>query len=148
MEKTSVTLTHREGYLVTGLTFGGALLAIVLNTVMPSAQRDERILAYVIAAIAVVIGVVFFFIARCSETLDESGITLRRFSKVKCYDWNKIGKVSILPPQGKDLPKIRFRTVDGAHIAYIDYTKRTLACVRAYYGEPDVDHWGKPPAVH
>ena len=61
---------------------------------------------------------------------------------------NKIGKVSILPPQGKDLPKIRFRNVDGAHIAYIDYTKRTLACVRAYYGEPDVDHWGKPPAVH
>ena len=148
MEKTSVTLTHREGYLVTGLTFGGALLAIVLNTVMPSAQRDERVLGYVIAAIAVVIGVVFLFEARRSESLDEGGITIRSSSKVKHYGWDEIGKVGVIAPQCKDLPKLRFWTADGQHIAYIDYTKRTLACVRAYYGEPDEDRWGKPPAVH
>ena len=148
MEKTSVTLTHKEGYLVTGLTFGGALLAIVLNTVMPSPQQDERVLGYVIAAIAVVIGVVFLFVARRSEILDEGGITIRGVSKVKHYGWNEIGKVAVIPPQGKDLPKLRFWTVDGQHIAYIDYTKRTLACVHAYYGEPDEDRWGKPLAVH
>ena len=124
------------------------LMAFVLNMVLPSAQRDERILGYVIAAIAVVIGVAFLFVARRSDTLDESGITIRCSTKEKRYDWSEIGKVSVVPPQGKDLPKLRFWTTDGQHIAYIDYTKRTLACVRAYYGEPDEDCWGKPPAVH
>ena len=148
MEKISVAIQHKEGCAVSVVAFVGAALAFVLNTVLPSAQRDERILGYVIAAVAVVIGVAFLFVARRSDTLDESGITIRCSTKEKRYDWSEIGKVSVVPPQGKDLPKLRFWTMDGQHIAYIDYTKRTLACVRAYYGEPDEDCWGKLPAVH
>lgn len=148
MEKPSVTITHKEGYATSGVVFGIAMLLFVFNTVMPSTEWGERILAYAIAAIAVVIGVVFIFIARHSETLDEGGMTIRYFSKVKHYGWNEIGKVVVIPPLGKDLPKLRFWTTDGQHIAFVDYTKRTLACVRAYYGAPDEDHWGKPPAVH
>lgn len=147
MEKPSVTIQHKEGYAASGAFFGAALLMFVLNTVMPSAQHDEQILGYAIVAMTAVMGAFFLLWARCSETLDEDGITLRRLSKVKRYGWNEIGSVSIQPPQGKDLPKLQFRNTDGRHIAYIDYTKRALACVHVYYGNPDLSKWCKPPTI-
>lgn len=147
MNNPSVTIVRKEGYATAAVSFGMAVLIAFLNTVMPSAKRDEWILGYAIAAIAVVLAVAFLLWARCTETIDENGICIRRPFSQNRYPWDAVQRVGIIPPPGKDFPKIEIRVADRRSPLLTDYTKRSLACIRHYYGQPDFDEWGQPPTI-
>lgn len=97
--------------------------------------------------LAAVLAVVFFLWARCTETIDEHGICIRGVFGMKRYTWDTVKRVGIIPPPGKDFLKIEIRISDRRSALLIDYTRRSLECVRYYYGEFDFDKWGKPPTV-
>lgn len=147
MEKPSVTIRHKEGYAAAGLFFGGAVLIVFLNTVLLPERLEDQVLGYAIAAMAAVLAVVFLLWARCTETIDENGIGIKRPFWWYRYPWDAVQRVGIIPPPGKDLPKIEIRVAGRRSALLIDYTKRTAACVRHYYGEPDFDKWGKTPTI-
>ena len=146
MENLSVTIRHPEGKAAGGVFVVFGFLAAVLNTVLPS---GDAILGYVIAGIALVLAVVFFCMAKGSKTLDQDGICIRGIRSEKRFSWQSVEQVTILPDRGKySPPAIGFKIAERRDTLEIDYTKRTLACVRYYYGEPDFDEWGRPPIMN
>lgn len=145
MENPSVTLHYREANAAGGILVVIGLLAAVLNTVLPS---GNAILGYVIAGIALVLAVVFFCMAKGSKTLDQDGICIRGIRSKKRFSWQSVERVTILPDRGKSFPPaIELRIAGQRGALEIDYTRRTLACVLRYYGQPDADQWGKPPTM-
>ena len=147
MEKPTLTIEHKEGNLLSVLFFLAAGFIFFLNTALSPSRQEEQLLGYAIAVTAGVLGVFFLLWARCSETLDADGITIRRPFGTKHHSWEEVGKIGIQPPQGKDLPKLWLQRADGRHIAQFYYTKRSLACIRFYYGDPDYDNWNNPPTT-
>lgn len=120
-----------------------ALLALALTLF----TGKERFVGIAVSALGLLIAAMGFLRGRCSETLNECGITVKTAFSEKVFPWSAIRSVEILPPGGKDLPKILL-IVEGRKMALmIDYTKQTAHCVSCYYGKPDKDRWGKPPTV-
>ena len=145
MESPSVTLHYPEAKAAGGAFAGIGLLAAVLNMVLPN---GDTVLGYVVAGVALVLAVVFFCMAKGSKTLDEEGICIRGIRSEKRFSWQSVERVTILPDRGKSFPPaIELRIAGQRGGLEIDYTKRTLACVLRYYGQPDADRWGKPPTM-
>lgn len=142
MEKPSVTIQHKEAYAAGGLL---CVLSLVIGLLNWSAN-ENTFPGVLIPGLGLLLALLFFFFGNCSEKLDENGICICTPFSEKQAAWDQVVCVGILAPSGKDVPKIEF-TLKNHSIPYqIQYTKRTLSCVRHYYGEPDWDKYGKPPS--
>ena len=146
MENLSVTIRHPEGKAAGGVLIGGGLLAGALTAFLPA---GDPLLGFAIAGTALILGGVFLRSARRTETLDDRGICIRTARGEMRYPWQSVERVTVLPDRGKySPPTIGFRITGRRGTLEIDYTRRTLACVRHYYGEPDFDEWGRPPIMN
>ena len=146
MEKPSATLKHDTTYFLGGFMLLITVIAFTLSRVMP-AEQSERNLSLVIAIIMTIFSVVCFYYGGFSETLDESGILLKRPFHSKKYLWSDVEEVSIeVVQQYKQKgPQFSLRIKGRKMLLSIGYTKRTMACITCYYGQPERDQWGKPP---
>lgn len=147
MEKPSVTLRHDEGYLLGGILFILTALIIGMSTVVPIAQQTGQISVWIVVIPLVFCSIACFFWGSFTETLDENGISIKRPFCSKQYQWSDVTKVSIetVPSKGGKMPEYSLKIKNRRFALPIDYTKRTMACIICYYGQPDQDQWGKPP---
>lgn len=142
MEKPSVTIQHKEAYAVSGILVTLALVISLLN----DSTAEKGFPGLLITVLCLLLASFFLFLGKSSERMDEKGIYIFTPFSAKQYHWDEISHVGILAPSGKDLPKVEIGLKKGG-ILQLDYTKRSLSCVRCYYGEPDWDKYGKPPSI-
>ena len=145
MEKPKVTLQHTEGYLLGGFMLLITVAGYALSRVQP-ADPFSRNLSTVIAIIMTVFGGACFYCGGFTETLDENGIHIKRPFYSKSYLWSDVVKVSVeVVQQYKSKgPQFSLRINNRRFSLPLEYTKRTMACITCYYGQPDEDLWGKP----
>ena len=148
MEKPSVTLRHDEGYLLGGLLLIMTALVFGMSLVVPVAQQTGLISVWVVILL-VLCSIACFFWGSFTETFDENGIFIKRPFCSKQYHWSDVTKVSIkaVPAKGGKMPEFSIEIKNRRFSLSIAYTKRTMACIIYYYGQPDRDQWGKPPML-
>ncbi|MBO5129967.1 MAG: hypothetical protein J6B95_06450 [Oscillospiraceae bacterium] len=146
MTSPSVTLLHKEAYVTSGGAFAFSLFILFLDRVFP-AEGPEEVPGYLISAMCFALAFVFFLMGKRSETIDESGIRVQTIFSAKQYSWGHMKCISILPPCAKSPPMIQIKIEGRFMPLYLDYTKRSLACIRFYYGEPDFDKYKTPPSI-
>ena len=148
MEKPSVTLRHDEAYLLGGFMALITVAGFVLSRVVP-ADPSARKLSLVVAIIMMVFCSACFFWGGFEETLDEHGIFIKRPFYSKRYLWSDVTKVSIeVVQQYKSKgPEASLRIKKRKLPLSLAYTKRSMACITCYYGQPDEDQRGKPPML-
>ena len=147
MEKPSVTLRHDEGYLLGGFMLLITVAGYVLSRVVPADLSLQK-LSTVIAIILTVFCGVCFYWGGFTETLDENGIHIKRPFYSKQYSWCDVIKVSVevvRKYKSPKTPEFSLKIKNCKAPLALDYTKRTMACISCYYGQPDEDKWGKPP---
>ena len=145
MEKPSVTLRYDTFYLVGGLML--LLAALIAGLASTSVDQQSQRLSMVVAVLTAIFGVVCFLWGVSVTILNENGIFIKRPFYSKQYSWSDVEKVTIrwMPAKGGKRPEISLKIANRKTSLAIEYTKRTMACVTCYYGEPDLDKWGKPP---
>ena len=148
MEKPSVTLRHNEGCFLGVFLLTMTGLMVGLSFVIPEAQGSGDISIFVMV-LMLICSVACFFWGTFTETLDETGILIKRPYFSKKYQWCDIEQISIVVVQrykSKD-PEFSLKIKNSRFSLSIAYTKRTMACITCYYGRPDQDQWGKPPIL-
>lgn len=140
MNDLSVTLTHKTESRLVGMAF--LLLAIVCGVF---ACIDREIIGVVIAVCSVLCSGYFFIRAGTQQTLNGDGICIKSYFGERFYPWAMVEKTKIIRTSSKDLPHIQFFIRGRKTTILVYYTKRTLACLLHYYGEPDEDRVKKPP---
>lgn len=141
MDNLSVTLNQKsESILVGGLFL---LMALIVGTV---ACFDGQSVSIFVAALSVLCSGLFFFRAGNQQTLDAEGIHIKTYFGENHYSWELVEKVKIIRTSYKDLSHIQFFIRGRKRTVLVYYTKRTLECLRYYYGEPDEVRVKEPPA--
>jgi len=148
MEKPSVTLRHDEAYLLGGFMFIITVASVSLSYVVPSDQQSRQVT--LVAAI-----LEFFFCVACicwgasTETLNENGISIKRPFYRKQHAWSDVTRVSVeaMPSRGGKRPVFSLEIKNRRFPLEIAYTKRSMACITCYYGQPNQEKWGKPPML-
>ena len=147
MEKPSVTKTYQES-LALGLVCGGfAEFLLFMNAISPSFS-DDPVMLWVVAGIAGAAAVLCFLAAASSTTFDEHGICFKSPLFTKRFAWSDVKFVELRKDRSRNGNYVPLLTMDlkGWIPGWpISYTKRIMACIRYYYGEPNIDTWGKPP---
>lgn len=136
----SVTLEQKPESILVGGMF--LLMAVVCGII---ACFDGQSVSIVIAVCCVLCSGYFFIRSGNQQTLNAEGIFIKSYFGQWHYPWNAVEKTEILRTSHKDLPHIQFSIRGRRMPVLVYYTKRTLACLRLYYGEPDIDRVKKPP---
>ena len=149
MEKPSVTITY-QGFLALGLVCGGfAAFLLFMNAISPGFS-DDPVMLWVMVGAAVLFAVLCFLVAASSTTFDEQGIRFRSPLFTKQFAWSDVQFVALRKERTRNGGYAPLLTMDlkGWLPGWpISYTKRIMACIRCYYGEPNIDTWGKPPTM-
>ena len=148
MEQPSVTLRHDTAYLLAGFMLILTAINLTLTYVMP-ADLESRQISLVVAVPMILCCVACIYWGASTETLNENGIYIKRPFYSKRYLWSDVIKVSIevMPSRGGKTPEFSLRIQKRRFPLAIAYTKRSMACITCYYGQPDQDKWGKPPVL-
>ena len=144
-----------------------AALGLCLATGIPAIVNAPSGEGFTIALVVVCLSL-FCLVGICcglqKEILDEIGIRTTLLWWYWGCSWSEVLEVSVVKiPTSRaigDVPKI-YITVPGGTpyrtakmrwraknllTGYIlGYRKDILACIHLYYGQPDIDEWGKPP---
>ena len=141
MEKLSVTLKQkRESILMAGIFL---LMALTIGVV---AYFDGQVVSIAVALLCVLCSGVFFFRTGNEQTMDAAGIHLKTYLGENHYGWELVERVKIIRTSSKDLAHIQFFIRGRRKTVLVYYTKRTLECLRCYYGEADEIRAKEPPA--
>ena len=124
---------------------GGCLL--VIDGILAADALIRGAFAYLIpVALIALIAIVLICFCVKQVILDENGICFVRLASATRYSWEDVKQVGIGTQQ------LRYGTKTGVLVLQIKgrkkvlpYTKKNMACIRAYYGAPDYDRWGKEP---
>ena len=140
MNKLSVALNQKSESLVLGGLF--LLLALIFGVV---ACFDGQSVSIAVAVMCVLCSGFFFFRAGNQQMLDAEGIHIKTCFGENHYSWELVKEVKIIRTSYKDLPHIQFFIRGRRTTVLVYYTKRTLECLRYYYGEPDEVRVKEPP---
>lgn len=136
--KSSVTLYHPEGYILSTLLPLSAL-PVCVTPVRPLTIGDMLLFA----AIGLT-GLFGLYRAASREELGESGIFLKRPFVKRQYRWTDIETVQLAPlntSRGR-VPVLLITLPDRSAPLRLRCTGDSLAVLRNFYGEPDEDAWG------
>ena len=149
MEKPSVTLRHDTYYLLGGFMLLMTVLLFVMSLVLPVAQQPGQPSVWWAVIPLLICSVACFWGGTFTETLDENGIYIKRPFYSQRYPWNDVTKVSIRVVQQYKCkgPEFSLSIKNRKMRLSLAYTKRAMSCITYYYGQPDEDHWGKPPSL-
>lgn len=147
MEKPSVTQTYQE-WLALGLICSGfAAFFLFMNAISPSFSDSPVMLWVAVGAIGA-FAALCFLVAASSTTFDEHGICFKSPLFTKQFTWSDVKFVELRKDRSRNGSYVPLLTMDlkGWVPGWpISYTKRIMTCIRYYYGEPNIDTWGKPP---
>lgn len=147
MEKPSVTITYQEG-LALGLVCSGFVAFLVFMNAISPIFSDNPVMLWVVVGIAGVVALLCFLVAASSTTFDEHGIRFKSPLFTKQFAWSDVKFVELRVDHGRNGGEVPLLTMDlkGWIPGWsISYTKRIMTCIRYYYGDPNIDTWGKPP---
>ena len=140
METLSVTLEEKSTNILLGVMF--LFAALIVGVI---AFFDGQSVSIAVTVIGAMCAVFFLVRAGNKQILDANGIHIKTCFSEKHYAWDLVEKTKIIKTSSKDLPHIQFYIRGCKKTVLVYYTKRTLACLYHYYGEPDVDCVKKPP---
>lgn len=148
MEKPSVTLRHDAAYLLSALLFLISVGDVVLAYVSP-ADPQTRQMSFVAAMLLMPFCIACAFKGGSTETLDESGIFVKKPFYSRKYPWSDILEVSVetIHIRGGTTPVFSLKVKNRKRPLELAYNKRSKVCITCYYGQPDEDKWGKPPTL-
>ena len=142
MNELSVVLIQKKEGILAGVLF--LLLTLICGMI---AWFCEETVGFFVAGLCALCSVGFFISTGNQQILDSEGIHIKCYFGAKHYPWELVEKTKIICISSKDLPRIQFFIRGRKSTVLIRYTKRTFACLRYYYGEPDVDYVKKPPTI-
>ena len=140
MDNLSVTLEEKSTSILLGVMF--LFAALIVGVI---AFFDGQSVSIAVTVIGVLCSGYFFVRAGNKQMLDADGIHIKTYFSEKHYAWDIVEKTKIIRTSLKNLPHIQFYIRGCKKTVLVYYTKRTLACLYHYYGEPDVDCVKKPP---
>ena len=146
MDKPSFTETYQTGY-VAGAACGGLLAFGLFMTFVTDSAVDPLMLWIMTAALGLLTAF-FFLLGASSQTWDEHGIRIKTPLFTKQFAWSDVKFVELRADRGRNGGGVPLLTMDinGWIPGWpVSYTRRIMACIRCYYGEPNIDTWGKPP---
>ena len=149
MEGPSVTITYQEG-LALGLICSGVAAFLVFMNAISSIFSDNPVMLWVVVGIAGTVAVLCLLVAASSTTFDEHGIRFKTPLFTKQFAWSDVKFVELRVDHGRNGGEVPLLTMDikGWIPGWpVSYTKRIMACIRCYYGEPNIDTWGRPPTM-
>ena len=141
MDNLSVRLEQKSTSKLVGWLF--LFMSLVIGTI---ACLDRDSVGVVEAILAVLCSVAAFMSAGNEQILDSEGIHIKTYFGKNHYPWEIVEKTRVVRLSSKDLPYIQFFIRGRKRTVLVYYTKRTLACLRYYYGEPDEVRVKEPPA--
>ena len=141
MNDLSVTLKQKRESIFLGGLF--LLLTLVFGAIACFSGESGTIVAAVLCALG---SGALFFRAGNQQVLDSEGIHIKTYLGEKHYPWELVEKTRIIKTSYKDLPRIQFVIRGRKTSVWVYYTRRTLDCLRYYYGEPDENRVEEPPA--
>lgn len=162
MEKPSVTIRYTFVLWICLIALAVCLatgIPAIVNA--PSGERSTLSLVVVCLSFFCLVGIGS---GLQKEILDETGVRTELLFWSWGCPWSEVLEVSIVKiPSNRamgDIPwiyitvpggtpyhtaKMRWRAKNMLTGYMLGYRKDILACIHFYYGQPDIDEWGKPP---
>ena len=130
----------------TGLLFLGMVLLALDAVVFAKLQHaGGDTFDWIMMSLMAISAIVCFLLSGAKVVLDETGIFFSSIFSEKKYRWEDVEKVGVEKRSGYKSVTVEIVLFINGKKKRISYTRANLKCVRAYYGEPDFNEWGKEP---